>query len=238
MTLARDSKTAAHAQRYAKLLRSVMKERGIGFRHLAKQMGVSEGTLGHVREAQNLPGLGLGLELAAALDSPALGELIVQIRTQECSRPTCPVTFVNPGRGDRKYCSDHCRRAMTKRRDPDSRARAFAAEEALAETDVELNRTRMAVMAMCRECEPEGACRIADCPLRPVSPLPLVAVREVGVARPYSGFNDADRERVREIHAAANKRRFFSPEARARASRSATAQRARQRAAHAGEAVS
>ena len=47
---------------------------------------------------------------------------------------------------------------------------------------------RLAVEAMCRSCEPEGRCRDAACPLRAVSPLPLLTVeRHVEAATPAEG---------------------------------------------------
>lgn len=39
----------------------------------------------------------------------------------------------------------------------------------------------VAVEAFCNDCEPEGVCRDSDCPLRPVSPLPMSPAREVGI---------------------------------------------------------
>lgn len=42
---------------------------------------------------------------------------------------------------------------------------------------------RQAVLAMCRSCEPDGVCMQADCPLRPVSPLPLTQGKQGGTGR-------------------------------------------------------
>ena len=41
----------------------------------------------------------------------------------------------------------------------------------------QLQRYVAATVAMCQSCEPDAVCRQADCPLRAVSPLPLVVSR-------------------------------------------------------------
>lgn len=50
-----------------------------------------------------------------------------------------------------------------------------------------LERVRAAVEAMCRACEPDGVCRDEPCPLRSVSPLPFIPVRDVAAPRPPEG---------------------------------------------------
>lgn len=49
-------------------------------------------------------------------------------------------------------------------------------------TQKQLDLHQMTVEAMCNACEPEGLCRTAECPLRPVSPLRYVPMVDVGLA--------------------------------------------------------
>jgi hypothetical protein len=209
-----------------------MSERQVGERQLARATRLPLGTLSHYRQARNLPSLAMGIALAEALDSPRLAALILELRTQVCVRPSCGMEFVNPGL-HQLYCSDFCKRVAEKGRRPNTRERAMVAERVLAETEAELRRQREAVRLMCRDCEPEGVCRLSTCPLRPVSPLPLVGVPDVPIVRPYPGVHAVPEDLARRSAAvrAANARRFSDPAAREHLSQLARAQRAKERAA-------
>ena len=70
---------------------------------------------------------------------------------------------------------------------------------------------RFVIDEMCHSCEPEGVCRTASCPLRPVSPLALqhgAGVREVrAVEGPWGSHREAQLVAIR----AANAERWSRP---------------------------
>lgn len=82
---------------------------------------------------------------------------------------------------------------------------------------------------MCLACEPEGLCRLEDCPLRPFSPLPL----EIHALRrqPRTEFairsEIGRRPEVRAARSVAMKARHADPEHAARHSASLVAAHAR-----------
>jgi hypothetical protein len=113
--------------------------------------------------------------------------MIVEARTFACARAGCGRTFRNDTGAPRRYCSDvpADRREPPDRRpaardrtarpgDARTKARADPAPRGgLAIADERGRLLESAIAAMCAACEPEGVCRIEDCPLRPFSPLPL-----------------------------------------------------------------
>lgn len=100
------------------------------------------------------------------------------------------------------------------RTSPHSRTRRAVAER---------DRHMLAVEAFCNGCEPEGVCRDAGCPLRPVSPLPLRAARPV--AMPTKALGRWGHPGAREVHAEDVRRRHAEdPEWRERTRRATTAQ--------------
>jgi hypothetical protein len=120
------------------------------------------------RTGRMLPRHGTAVRLAEALSWPRL-----RILAEEARRKTCVVDgreFIDDsGSDNRRYCSTSCHEVADKgRKGRPTREVAAGAERRAA-------RLVAAIEAMCRSCEPEGMCRTADCPLRPVSPLPCVA---------------------------------------------------------------
>ena len=72
-----------------------------------------------------------------------------------------------------------------------------------------LDSVRSVIDAMCRDCEPAGTCRTVECPLRPVSPLPLQATDVRGPVRPAEGpWGPTHREAQLTAIRAANSERW------------------------------
>lgn len=176
------SPRAPHAERFAVELRRAMEARQVGRIRLAMAMGLgSHSIIAAWRSGESLPKAATARSLAAVLEWPRLLELVLEARTQQCARPSCPVTFVHEGSGPKLYCSVRCRRIMEQ---ADGVASGRRERDTLYR---EREQLRAAVRAFCEGCEPAGLCRRSGCSLRPVSPLPLLPaashVREV--ATPY-----------------------------------------------------
>lgn len=113
--------------------------------------------------------------------------MILAARTFVCARPGCGRTFRNDTGAPRRYCSAMCLRINANLRiaerhtrragqTGDNRTRSAATrrlKSGLAIADERGRLLESAIAAMCQACEPEGICRLEDCPLRPFSPLPL-----------------------------------------------------------------
>lgn len=208
------------AERFARELERVMRHRDVGTRPVAEALGASRTTIMYWRTGRVLPRLATAARLAQVLDAPRLLELAGELRRKRC--PVDDVEFVDDtGSDNRIYCSTSCLRVGQKAKaGRPVRETAVRAERALA-------RHRAAVAAMCAGCEPEGACRDAECALRPVSPLPLLELRRepVVVTSKRGGWTDPDR-RSRESSRQARVWAQMTPEERAaRVSRAAAASR-------------
>lgn len=210
--LSHDSRYRPAAAKFGAALDRRMRERRIGAKTLGPQCKVAVSAIGMYRGALNIPSLQVAQRLADALDAPELLAIVEAARTKQCRR--CNRTFVATHHVSR-YCSIACRtlgapgtqRSSSK---PEQAVQILRGEllrvgavrkqsvgQALTLLDDVLEPVRQAVgltevysaavEAMCRECEPEGLCRNVECPLRPVSPLP-VAGDKVDVARPAAGL--------------------------------------------------
>jgi transcriptional regulator with XRE-family HTH domain len=154
------------ARRFGRRLRRAIEEAGVSVRGTALQTGLGRTQLHNYLSGESTPRLETAVLLARALNCQDLHDIIKRERVQNCARPTCTNIFVNEG--TRKYyCSTRCRTLAEKSRD---RSRYNVANVA-----TEFERYRSAVHGMCFNCEPEGVCFTANCPLRDVSPLPLVS---------------------------------------------------------------
>ena len=106
--------------------------------------------------------------LAEHLDWPTLVERSIADRTGTCEACGGP-SFVTRGSVKARFCSPRCRRRISDRR---RNGRVLVQDRKVLRYRLEEHED--AVRAYCRSCEPEGLCRTAECPLRSVSPLPLV----------------------------------------------------------------
>ena len=150
-----------------------MAAQGVRSIDMATDLGLNESTVGAWRTAKNLPSIESAVVLADYLSAPSLLHMVSRERTiacQLCERPFIPT---NRGGLKRLYCSEICQRTGVAQR----RSMANRKEWGKVHTRWEnrYHRAQTAIDAMCNECADwEGVCRMAKCPLRSVSPLPLV----------------------------------------------------------------
>ena len=218
--------------------------RDVSFKELERKLGVGHTTLWHYRFGHTLPRLAGASELATALDWPKLREIVLNARTRTCARKGCGLTFVNDvGSEARKYCSPACARIAREVGLAEGRARSAGQtgsqqtrrahvqrlRAAVRIADERANLQAEAISAMCRDCEPEGLCRTADCPLRLFSPLPLSDRARLPV-RTLSAIRDeiAHRPSILAKRSVAMKARHADPGYAARHSASLVAAFARQ----------
>ena len=148
-------------------------------RELAKAVGIHESGVVQLRNGYRMPSVQNAARFADALTSPHLLTLCTKLRTTECT--ICGKAYVEDHAGGHKQlaCSPRCKWNLRYRRERKTRwqkldfwRRRFEDAQALIDE-------------MCWDCEPEGACRTPECPLRDGSPLPLLG--EVSVGVPQSG---------------------------------------------------
>jgi len=157
----------AAALRFGVELDKAMKARGVGRPRLAEHLGMkSHSIIAHWRSGRGLPRIDAAIQLASVLDCPKLVDIVKSVVDLKCE--TCGKPFTHTGNGPRRYCSDRCRDIRGKMRAGQPlRQRADIAEQRAAEYQIAVN-------GYCRSCEPQGQCREPECPLRPVSPLPII----------------------------------------------------------------
>lgn len=205
--LAPTSSRFAAAVMFGELLSRRMTELEVGQNVVRTAARVSRASVVEFRNGRNLPTLEVALRIAEALNEPRLADIVRRARTFACQR--CGRAAINEKGFPKRYCSAACRTlgapGPAKRRLDDDRAMMIlrgellrvgqARKQQIGRALTLLDEARapegkaLAVVAgyqeatdaMCRSCEPEGLCRTAECPLRTVSPLPLVA-NDVDVA--------------------------------------------------------
>ncbi|MGH7748107.1 MAG: hypothetical protein ACREQ5_25615 [Candidatus Dormibacteria bacterium] len=207
--IAADSARRPAAEAFAAELRRIMKVRKVGRRQLAKAMKMSsDSIIHHWRSGNGLPRADSAEALAQALDHPKLLAMVKAARIGTCQRENCGKTFVNEGGAPKRYCSPRCFKIAAKMRvGVPTRARAYIAERDAAEA-------RLVVKKMCRSCEPEGMCHTPNCPLRSLSPLPLVVLqRDVDEAHEAPGPYGTPESRAKTVAAtrAALAKRWADP---------------------------
>jgi transcriptional regulator with XRE-family HTH domain len=155
----------AVALQFAEELKQARLRRKVGTRNLATAAGVSRTQICHYEQARNIPSVMVASRLATSLNEPRLLAFAQAARTKPCRHCGASIA-INTGRPP-EFCSDGCRRADR----PGTRA---VADRRLRIYRDEVLTMRAAIGKMCGEC-PEGEdgfCRMAECPLRSVSPLP------------------------------------------------------------------
>jgi hypothetical protein len=182
------------AIRFGRELERAMRTRDVGARVVAEAVGSGRNSIRHWRDGRMLPRLDTARRLAEALDWPRLASLADELRRKAC--PIDGVTFVDDsGSDNRVYCAPDCQRVAEKRRI------GSTIDKRAAVAERRLHAHTAAVAAYCAGCEPSGRCVTAECPLRPVSPLPLFASRiDIEPVRSkrrnrWEGSHDADSAR-------------------------------------------
>lgn len=222
------------ARRFGVELRKAMVKRQVGQHRLAAAAGVASSAVANWKAGGNLPTLGTAIRLTESLDWPRLAEIVRDARRSACIQ--CGRTFLNEGGRPKLYCSAECRETGARRRegkvagrrdaiallqsellrvDP-VRKQSVGKALTLLEADKSVERIdrlgmhRDAVAAMCSTCEPLGYCRTPDCPLRSVSPLPLLVTDKEGdpVSKAPGAWAPENREHMLETIRIANGRRW------------------------------
>lgn len=171
-----DSPKVTVANAFGRELARAMQRRSVGARTLAAAVGTGRSTITNHRRGVLLPRHALAVRYAQALDWPKLVTLSLAARQKSCHH--CTRTFIDDsGSSNRMYCDSRCQKAAERARKKGPPRREVRRGLALKVAEL-----RKAVDEMCRACEPEGACRMADCPLQPVSPLPLDERRQLPVS--------------------------------------------------------
>lgn len=218
-TVSAGSPKEAHARRFAAELARALHVRGITKNELGRASGVGHTAIDHYANAAVLPRTMTARAIADALAWPRLFEIVQLSRQGVCKLALCRKPFTNNGGARKLYCSYQCRdvaeklrlsktRAAARTRGADARTERAARDNlrgVIREVREERDELRIAVEAMCRSCEPGGVCQTYDCPLRPVSPLPLNDRRiGSGIAQTDFALRSArwDKPGRREAHSA------------------------------------
>lgn len=165
------------AVRLGSLLKQTRAKRKVGTRILADAAGVSRTQILHYEQGRNIPRVETAQRLAHAFDEKRILDYAMAARTRLCKRCRVPL-MVNIGRPP-EFCGTACRKAYT----PGAREVEKRRYRQLSD---ERRTMRLAIDAMCKACPDgeDGFCRVGECPLRHVSPLPFyidrVVVRTVG----------------------------------------------------------
>lgn len=195
-TIPADSPKRATALTFGREFVKAYETRGIPRSELWRTTGIGQTSLDNYRTGSVLPRTEVAATLAAVLEWPRLLEIVRRARTKSCVR--CRRSFrVEGGDTGRKvYCGPTCRELATQEKVASRRLRIGGQTDDRRQTAAAIARLRSgiriaegraaelasAIDAMCRECEPDGVCRTAGCPLRAFSPLPF-RIHETGPTR-------------------------------------------------------
>lgn len=253
-TIPPGSPKAVKALAFGREMVKAMRARDIPLKEVAKAAGVGHTALDHYRTGSILPKTATGLAIADVLDWPKLARIIEAARTFVCARPGCGRTYRHEGGSPRKYCTPSCakqaavqRIASTRLRQAgqtgDGRHRAAAIARLRSAARIADERAvvaETAIAAYCRECEPEGLCRVADCPLRALSPLPLATREGTGQTRTRAQIRAELNRKAAPAKSASMTKRWADPDYRERqgtALRAAVARETPEQRAARGRAV-
>lgn len=156
-------------ERYGRLLRRAVRLRGVLASDVARAVGAHSSSMSDWMNGKKMPQLDYQLALAETLMYDPLRTFAISLRTKRCE--LCGHEFVDQTKHViARYCSKrHAKRASAQM----AKGRR---QEAHKSDRAELAIMREAVRLYCVGCEPSGVCRTAECPLRPVSPLPLLHI--------------------------------------------------------------
>lgn len=180
-----DTRKHELALQFGRALYAARKRKGVGKLAIAAQTGISRNSLTDYERGRILPRFSNACRIADAVGDDELIRVARECRTLPCA--VCKRDFINDGQGNTRYCSPACHKVQSKMRDGKPR-RTF-----VVGLERKLQIHRDAAAAMCAQCEPEGACRTADCPLRLISPLPLVEDREPAAKAPPGRWGNGSR---------------------------------------------
>jgi transcriptional regulator with XRE-family HTH domain len=157
-------------RRFPNRIRAAIAERGLTQTEVARLAGLtSHSNVGDWCRGDRFPALEQAPALAEHLGYD-IATLIVAGHTFRCI--VCDREVTQTKRTSTpKFCSPNCKAVQYDRKRRDSRGHVGV----MAKRHLEV--FQEAVASFCRQCEPEGFCRDADCALRPVSPLQLARVR-------------------------------------------------------------
>ena len=158
---------------FGNVLKRHMAARGMSVNDAAAITGLGTSTIVSLRNGHRLPLLATAERLADALAAPSIVEYVSRAHLMKCDDCGRSFTHDNVGGKPRRFCSMQCQKNAWNR---EKRAGARAAwGYAHTRWSSKYKRAQEAIDAMCNECADwEGVCRMAKCPLRSVSPLPLV----------------------------------------------------------------
>lgn len=171
--------------KFSDIMRRKMAQQNLSVDTMAKALDSNRGSVTQWRMGYRLPEPRFLGGIADLLDAPILVQLAMEYRSGACDE--CGVPFVQHAKSGtpQRFCGDDCRSAYNNRiarqRVASTRAdriaqaiqQRMAAEKARDEAQDERRRALEAVAAFCRECEWDGLCKMPDCKLRSLSPLPL-----------------------------------------------------------------
>lgn len=142
--------------------------------NFARQIGSSYSVVAKWVTGQSLPRLEMADAISDALGDPKLTHYIQRAWTHKCD--VCKLEFIRAEfRNQRIYCSPQCRRVARKVSNYSG-----GAKPKKSPLEAEALLARIAVSAFCNACTGnDSVCRVSDCELRPVSPLPLFSMQEM-----------------------------------------------------------
>ena len=150
-----------HAVAVGDLIRSVMADRKMTRRRLAELMGYTPTCVGFWLQGRALPSLEQAERIAEHLGDDRIRQRVRAARIGVCAYVGCQRPFDRVQGRRNKFCGPKCQ----------MRANYRASNR--------VDPRQVAIAAFCRECEPEGICRMLECPLRGFSPLPFIPLHRV-----------------------------------------------------------
>jgi transcriptional regulator with XRE-family HTH domain len=155
------------AKRFKNMYRAEIRRTQLTTKQITNATGLGRSTIKRYNTGQSVPTPENAARLAEAFNSDNI--VIASHMERECI--SCHKRFTYSHRGSGKYCSPRCRNYFNKD--------AQKKNEFIRRGN-ELEIYHAAVDAFCRECVlAEMVCRDAECPLRPVSPIPLQEKKHV-----------------------------------------------------------
>ena len=156
---------------FSEALAAAMQRSGYNITRTAAAIHRNTQTVGNALRGVNVPRLETVAALADVLHAPELLAYSERDRTRQCV--VCNQGFVtrHTRKSVQRYCSAKCSNVYWTRRHTSKRRNSVRREIHL------LSEYQDAVAAFCRSCtQGEPACRDNTCELRPVSPLPFIAI--------------------------------------------------------------